>query len=240
MSTTNGGLTAKQARFAEEYLVDLNATQAAIRAGYSERSAKAIGHENLTKPDLAARISELVEERNERVRFDADSVLSRLVQMDRADIAELFRADGRPLPLHETPEAARRLIASIEYGQNGVKIRLVDRLRVLELIGGSTLFDSLQCVRRGGIVCMTGILGGQWVIEAFRPMEHIPTGVKLTSYSGSSSDITQEQLQEYVSLVEHGRLKLPLGPTFHFTELQEAHRVMDANSANGKIAVLVD
>ena len=111
---------------------------------------------------------------------------------------------------------------------------------VLELIGGSTLLDSLQCVRRGGTVCMTGILGGQWVIEEFRPMEHIPTGVKLTSYSGNSSDITQEQLQEYVSLVERGRLRLPLGPTFRFTELREAHRVMDANSANGKIVVLVE
>lgn len=112
--------------------------------------------------------------------------------------------------------------------------------RVLELIGASTLLDSLRCVRRGGIVCMTGILGGKWAIEQFRPMEHIPTGVKLTTYSGNSSDITQEQLQEYVSLIEHDRLKLPLGPTFHFTELQEAHRIMDENSANGKISVLVE
>lgn len=110
--------------------------------------------------------------------------------------------------------------------------------RVLELIGASTLLDSLQCVRRGGIVCMTGILGGQWVIKEFHPMGHIPTGVKLTTYSGASSDITPEQLQEYVTLVEQGRLNLPLGPTFPFAELQQAHRVMDANSADGKIVVL--
>ena len=45
-------LTPKQQRFVEEYLIDLNATQAAIRAGYSEKTAKSVGHENLTKPDL--------------------------------------------------------------------------------------------------------------------------------------------------------------------------------------------
>ena len=74
--------------------------------------------------------------------------------------------------------------------------------RVLELIGATTLLDSLQAARRGGIVCMTGILGGKWVLSEFHPMGDVPTGVKLTSYSGESSDITRAQLQEYVSLIE--------------------------------------
>ena len=56
--------------------------------------------------------------------------------------------------------------------------------RVLELIGTTTLLDSLQAARRGGIVCMTGILGGSWVLKDVHPMGDIPTGVKLTSYSG--------------------------------------------------------
>ena len=51
-------LTRKQNAFCQEYLVDLNACQAAIRAGYSKKTAKAIGHENLTKPDVANRIAE--------------------------------------------------------------------------------------------------------------------------------------------------------------------------------------
>ena len=51
--------------------------------------------------------------------------------------------------------------------------------RVLELVGATTLLDSLQAVRRGGIVCMTGILGGKWVLSEFRPMEDVPTGVKI-------------------------------------------------------------
>ena len=56
--------------------------------------------------------------------------------------------------------------------------------RVLELVGATTLLDSLRAVRRGGIVCMTGILGGEWVLKEFHPMGDVPTGVKLTSYAG--------------------------------------------------------
>ena len=78
--------------------------------------------------------------------------------------------------------------------------------RVLELVGTTTLLDSLQAARRGGIVCMTGILGGEWVLSEFRPMDDVPTGVKFTSYAGESSNLTPAQLQGYVSLVETGEL----------------------------------
>jgi len=111
--------------------------------------------------------------------------------------------------------------------------------RVLELIGTTTLLDSLQATRRGGIVCMTGILGGEWTLSDFHPMGDVPTGVKLTSYSGEASDITAEQLQRYVSLVESGDLKLKVGPSFEFDQLQEAHKLMDANLANGKVVIEV-
>ncbi len=110
--------------------------------------------------------------------------------------------------------------------------------RVLELIGTTTLLDSLRCVRSGGIVCMTGILGGQWTLESFEPMGDIPTGVKLTAYSGGSSDISVEQLQHYVELVENGKLDIRTGPVFGFEELVQAHEMMDANQAGGKIVVL--
>lgn len=114
--------------------------------------------------------------------------------------------------------------------QNGVD-------RVLELVGTTTLLDSLQATRRGGIVCMTGILGGQWTLADFHPMGDIPTGVKLTSYSGEASDISIEQLQNYVTLVESGTLNLKVGPRFKFERLQEAHGMMDNNQANGKIVI---
>ncbi len=109
--------------------------------------------------------------------------------------------------------------------------------RVLELVGATTLLDSLRCVGRGGIVCMTGILGGSWVLERFQPMGDIPTAVKLTSYSGEAADMTPAQLQDYVDLVETDKLEIQTGPVFEFEELIEAHRLMDENRAGGKIVV---
>lgn len=69
-------LTAKQAAFCEEYLIDLNATQAAIRAGYSEKTAQVIGAENLSKPIIQQRIQQLMKERSERTQTDYDWVLT--------------------------------------------------------------------------------------------------------------------------------------------------------------------
>ena len=110
--------------------------------------------------------------------------------------------------------------------------------RVLELVGTTTLLDSLRCVRRGGIVCMTGILGGKWALENFLPMRDIPTTVKLTSYSGEASDIGVEQFQDYLRLIEEGKLVVETGQVFQFEELIRAHELMDANQAGGKIVVL--
>lgn len=111
--------------------------------------------------------------------------------------------------------------------------------RVLELIGTTTLADSLRCCRPGGIVCMTGILGGQWVWDGFQPMGDIPTGVKLTSYSGGSGDISAETLQALVDDVADGRLEIRRGRVFSFDDVVEAHRVMDANAGGGKMVVVV-
>ncbi len=72
-------LTPKQQRFVEEYLIDLNATQAAVRAGYSQRTANEQGYENLTKPHIAAAISEAQQRRSERTEITQDWVLERLV-----------------------------------------------------------------------------------------------------------------------------------------------------------------
>lgn len=71
-------LTPKQQRFVQEYLLDMNATQAAIRAGYSERTAKSIGQENLTKPDIKAAIEQAQQKVSERLGITQDWVLSNL------------------------------------------------------------------------------------------------------------------------------------------------------------------
>lgn len=82
-------LTDKQELFAREYLKDLNATQAAIRAGYSENTARKIGSENLTKPDIQDFIAELNRERLERVQIDADYVLRQAVKLHERCMQEV-------------------------------------------------------------------------------------------------------------------------------------------------------
>lgn len=91
-------LTGKQQRFVDEYLVDLNATQAAIRAGYSEKTAGSIGEENLKKPDIAAAIQQEMNKRSERTKVDADYVLRTIVDtIERCKQAEPVRdRDGEP------------------------------------------------------------------------------------------------------------------------------------------------
>ncbi|MGG1643026.1 terminase small subunit [Paenibacillus sp. NRS-1782] len=87
-------LTAKQKLFVKEYLVDLNATQAAIRAGYSERTARKIGNENLTKPDIQAAIDKAINKRAAKVEITADMVLQRwwdIATADPNDIIHLRR-----------------------------------------------------------------------------------------------------------------------------------------------------
>lgn len=71
-------LTEKQKRFCEEYLIDLNATQAALRAGYSKRTAYSIGDENLKKPEIQNYLSELMKKRSERTGIKADDVINEL------------------------------------------------------------------------------------------------------------------------------------------------------------------
>lgn len=130
----------------------------------------------------------------------------------------------------------------IDDGNIAEQIRNVHEIgvdRVLELIGTTTLLDSLQCARPGGVVCMTGILGGAWEIPSFRPMGDIPTAVRLTSYSGGAGDISREQLQRYVSMVEGGQLEIQRGPMWCFDQLPVAHQAMDENRANGKMVVVV-
>ena len=82
-------LTEKQKRFCEEYLVDLNATQAALRAGYSERTAYSIGDENLKKPEIQNYLRELMEKRSERTEITADTVIEELKKIALAEDVEI-------------------------------------------------------------------------------------------------------------------------------------------------------
>jgi NADPH:quinone reductase-like Zn-dependent oxidoreductase len=111
---------------------------------------------------------------------------------------------------------------------------------VLELIGTSTLKDSLRCATRGGIVCMTGMLAEQWSISGFTPMEYIPATVCLTVYDSGQLQIDQQSFQQFIRDVEAGLVHLNIGMTFTLDDIVAAHRLMDSNAAGGKIVVLTD
>jgi NADPH:quinone reductase-like Zn-dependent oxidoreductase len=120
-----------------------------------------------------------------------------------------------------------------------VKGRLGDGVdKVLELIGTTTLADSLRCVRQGGAVCVTGIVGNKWTFEEFAPMDFIPSGVYLTAYAGEASDFMATPLQELVDEMAAGSLRVPVGRVFTLDQIVEAHRLMESNKAGGKIVIL--
>jgi NADPH:quinone reductase-like Zn-dependent oxidoreductase len=110
--------------------------------------------------------------------------------------------------------------------------------KVLEMVGTTTLKDSLRCARQGGIVCMTGIVGNQWALDDFNPMEVIPTAVCLTSYGGGAEDFMRTPLQGLTEQIAARTLHVQVGRVFHLDEIVEAHRCMEENRAGGKIVVL--
>lgn len=144
-------LTKKNEVFCEEYLIDLNATQAAIRAGYSVDSAGSIGSELLKKPEIRARIDKAMAERSKRTGINADRVLrelGRLAFVDPSAVIDMTTAEVKP---DATPDD-RAAIAGMkvkyvphkDFDENGDpiveqaierEVRLCDKLKALELCG---------------------------------------------------------------------------------------------------------
>ncbi|KAF2673420.1 Zn-dependent oxidoreductase [Microthyrium microscopicum] len=112
--------------------------------------------------------------------------------------------------------------------------------KVLELIGVTTLEDSLKCAKQGGTVCMTGIVGNKWTMDGVNPMELIPHAVKLTAYSGGITDFQKTPLTQLLKDIESGDIKVPIGKVFRIDEIVQAHELMDSNKAGGKLVVLTD
>ena len=109
--------------------------------------------------------------------------------------------------------------------------------RVLELVGTTTLLDSLKAASRGGIVCMTGMVGDSWEFERFSPMGAIPTAVSLTTYAGGAEDFMATPIQGFIDDLENGRAKAPIGKVLGIDDIVKAHRIMEENRAGGKIVV---
>jgi phage terminase small subunit len=141
-------LTPKQARFVEEYLLDLNATQAAIRAGFSARTANKIGAQLLAKPLVSKALEEALAARAARVQVKADDVLRELLRIATVDVRQAFDEHGNLKPVKDLPEDVARAIAGIDVDelwegrgedreQIGVtrKVKFWDKPRALELLG---------------------------------------------------------------------------------------------------------
>lgn len=107
-------LTDKQHSLCVEFMKDLNGKQAAIRAGYSKRTASSIASENLTKPDVILFLDHLRREHYVKNVSTIEEIVSNLSDMARFDIADAYNEDGTPKPLHEIPLATRMMIIDIE------------------------------------------------------------------------------------------------------------------------------
>ena len=132
-------MTKKQKRFVEEYLIDLNATQAAIRAGYSPDSAKEIGSENLTKPDISKAVDQAIAERSRRTGVNADRVVRELAKIAFVNAGEVVDLDTALLmdKISDDDMAAIQSVKVKTFGEDGVEreVKLADKLKALELLG---------------------------------------------------------------------------------------------------------
>ena len=111
----------------------------------------------------------------------------------------------------------------------------------LELVGCSTLADTLRAVRRHGTVCFTGALAGQWTIPDFTPFM-IPSGVRLTSYAGEAADLPAEVFARQLQAIVEGRLKVPVAKVHRGLEqVRDAQADVESGTTPGKhVVVLAD
>lgn len=141
-------LSPKQERFCQEYIIDLNATQAAIRAGYSKNSAGEIGHENLKKPQIESRISELKAVREKRTEINQDMVVMEIANVAFANIGLVCNWDDEGhITLKAKDDMCEKGLASLKtlesidsFDKDGNKLStrnrfsMNDKLKALELL----------------------------------------------------------------------------------------------------------
>jgi len=169
-------LTDKQELFAREYLKDLNATQAAIRAGYSEKTAKEVGYENLTKPHVLELVAELKAQRVEQTGIDAAYVLRRLTEIDQMDVLDILLANGELKPIKDWPKVWRTTLSGMDVVEMASadsaallkKIKWPDKVKNLELLGKHV---NVQAFKENIKTEVTGANGGPIVTADMSPEE---------------------------------------------------------------------
>lgn len=107
----------------------------------------------------------------------------------------------------------------------------------LELVGTPTLPDTLRATRVHGVVCFTGMLSNQWTVPDFYPIDYIPRGVRLTSYTGGAPDLPGGVLQEFLQAVSDRTAMVPIGKVYTLDDIVQAHTDMEENRVSGKLVV---
>ncbi|WP_321796886.1 zinc-binding alcohol dehydrogenase family protein [Caballeronia sp. J97] len=137
--------------------------------------------------------------------------------------------------------ASRVELEGPELGKRIAESKQIDA--VLDLVGNSTILDSLTMLRRGGRACLAGWLGGLAPIADFNPLLQMSSGVHLTFFGSfvfgtPGFPLSDVPLQAIAADVAAGRFSAKPSRVFSFDEIHEAHRVMEANEANGKMVVV--
>ena len=141
--------------------------------------------------------------------------------------SNLLLENGSDLVLMDDGNLSRQI-----SGQN-IKID-----KILELVGTSTLKDSLASVAVGGIVCMTGMLSEQWSIKDFAPMDFISSGTFLTIYDSGQVRVDGKYFQDFINEIDNGNIQPKIKKVFKLEDIVEAHTFMESNSGGGKIVVV--
>lgn len=128
----------RQLTFCREYIVDFNATQSAIRAGYSERSARTTASRLLAKDNIQAEIRRLVDERNNRTEVTADRVIREFAKIAFADIKDVVEWKKSYVTMKEADRVDGTLIAEIKNTENGIGVKLHDKMKALEALAKHT------------------------------------------------------------------------------------------------------
>lgn len=130
-----GLTTDRQVRFVEEYVIDKNATQAALRAGYSKKTAGVIGNENLKKPEIAAAIKVLLGKMAEESGISAERVLKEYAKIAFAEMSDFANWNGKTIKLKDSKELTseqRAAVAEVTQTQSGLKVKLHDKKGALD------------------------------------------------------------------------------------------------------------
>lgn len=108
----------------------------------------------------------------------------------------------------------------------------------LELVGTPTLPDTLRATRVHGTVCFTGMLSNQWIVPDFYPIDYLPSGVRLTAYTGGSADLPRDVFQNHLDRLADGSATVGPRLVHQLEDIREAHRELELNSTFGKHVVL--